>query len=124
MSLYKNLQYPVKILVDAGAGKRNSGKISISAQNNFSFAEIRYACNDDFLIQLKDSSSGNYWFDDFVHCSVLGNGNWNDTTGKTGIILLPIEQQIQSNNDLIIEILNDSANALTFYMNLIGKKTS
>ena len=117
----ENMIYTIDIPVEAGVNTRASGKPIISGDDSFTFDEIRFSAIGDFYIKFKDSSSQKLWSNDFVHSSVLSSKNWNGSS-NAGLLKLPMEKQITGNTDIIIEIINDSANANVIHLAFNGIK--
>ncbi|GEM_PF-5404066 len=114
------ITYPVNIVVTANG--QNSGKIQISANNDFTFNQIRFFSDKLFSVQIKNSSDNKLWFDNYVDCRVLGNTNWYDTTGKSGLYLLTMDQAIRGNSELIIDVKNLESATANISFNFIGQQ--
>ena len=117
----ENMIYTKQIEIGAGINTRASDKLTISRDDSFTFSEIRFFATENFYIKFKDSSSQKLWSDDFIHSSVLSSIDWNGST-KAGLIILPIQKRITGNTDIIVELINDSANANTVYLAFNGIK--
>lgn len=105
----ENMIYAIDIEVQAGVNTRGGGKLTISRDDSFRFQEIRFSATNNFYVKFKDSSTQKLWSNEFIHSSALSSVNWNGST-KDGLIIFPIERIITGNTDVIIEVLNDSAN--------------
>lgn len=116
-----NMIYTKAITIDSGINTRGGGKLTISRSDTFRFQEIRFSATDNFFVKFKDSDSQRLWSDDFIHSSVLSTENWNGST-KAGLLVLPQMKVITGNTDIIIELLNDSANQNTVFFAFLGTK--
>ena len=117
----ENIIYTIDIPIGAGVNTRGAGKLTISRDDSFTFNEIRFSATADFFIKIKDSSSLKLWSNDFVHSSVLSSVNWNGMS-NAGLLILPMDKRITGNTDIVIELLNDSANANTVHLAFNGIK--
>lgn len=117
----ENMIYTCKIEIGAGVNTRGAQKLTISRDDSFTFDEIRFSAKGDFYIRFKDSSSQKLWSNDFIHSSALSSINWNGSS-KDGLIIFPMKRRITGNTDIVIEVLNDSANANTVYLAFNGIK--
>lgn len=117
----ENMIYTIEVPIEAGVNTRASAKLTISRDDSFTFNEIRFSATDNFYIKFKDSSTQKLWSNDYVHSSVLSSDNWNGST-KAGLLRLPMDKRITGNTDIVIELINDSANANKVFISFNGIK--